>query len=121
MARAAPLHVSISPDQTPCHDTNCGIAAIASGIALGSDPAKDIPNAVEMAVRYVEAGIKAGVDLHLGHGSGPINHFHSLSMRLSPPYESSLRRSIYGGMGACGVEAGKGGKREAEGRVGEWS
>ncbi|CAF9932375.1 MAG: hypothetical protein ALECFALPRED_005278 [Alectoria fallacina] len=72
------------------------IAAIASGIALSKSPDRtnDMPDAVEMAVRYVEAGIQTSFDL--GHGNGPINHFHSLSMRLPPPFPSSLRRSVYG-------------------------
>ena len=72
------------------------IAAIASGIALSKSPDRtnDIPDAVEMAVRYVEAGIQTSFDL--GHGNGPINHFHSLSMRLPPPFPSSLGRNVYG-------------------------
>lgn len=72
------------------------LAAIASGIALSKSPdlMNDVPDAVEMAVRYVEAGIQTSFDL--GHGNGPINHFHSLSMRLPPPFPSSLRRSVYG-------------------------
>lgn len=72
------------------------VAAIASGIALSksTDRTKDIPDAVEMAVRYVEAGIQTSFDL--GHGNGPINHFHSLSMRLPPHVPSSLRISVYG-------------------------
>ena len=31
--------------------------------------------AVKNACRYVEVGIRTAVDL--GHGNGPINHFHS--------------------------------------------
>lgn len=79
------------------HGTGCSLAsAIASGIALSKSPDRttDVPDAVEMAVRYVEAGIQTSFSL--GHGTGPINHFHSLSMRLPPPYPSSLRRSVYG-------------------------
>ena len=71
------------------------VAAIACGIALSKSPDRtnDIPDAVEIAVRYVEAGIQTSFDL--GHGNGPINHFHSLSMRLPPPVPSSLRRYVY--------------------------
>lgn len=46
-------------------------AAIASNIANGLD----VIRAVKHACRYVEAGIKTSTDL--GHGNGPINHFHS--------------------------------------------
>lgn len=46
-------------------------AAIASNLANGLD----VIYAVKRACRYVEAGIKTSTDL--GHGNGPINHFHS--------------------------------------------
>lgn len=90
-------------------------AAIASGIALSFESEKSptrtrtrtaddeddddvVPDAVEKAVRYVEAAIRTGFDL--GKGNGPINHFHSLlgarGMPSSPPefpsLESTLRR-----------------------------
>lgn len=73
-----------------------GLAAIACGIALSKFPdrTKDVPDAVELAVRYVEAGIRTSFGL--GHGNGPINHFHSLSMRLPPPCPSTVKRSLYG-------------------------
>jgi hydroxymethylpyrimidine kinase/phosphomethylpyrimidine kinase len=47
------------------------LAAIASNLANGLD----IVRAVKRACRYVEAGIKTSTDL--GHGNGPIDHFHS--------------------------------------------
>lgn len=46
-------------------------AAIACNLAAGMSMVK----AVKQANHYVEAGIKTSVSL--GHGSGPINHFHS--------------------------------------------
>ncbi|KAI4106884.1 MAG: hypothetical protein LQ339_002856 [Xanthoria mediterranea] len=68
------------------HGTGCSLAsAIASNLARGDE----VPNAVEKACRYVETGIKTSASL--GHGSGPINHFHSLEMAREPPCESSLR------------------------------
>ncbi|KAL8877286.1 MAG: hypothetical protein Q9198_004667 [Flavoplaca austrocitrina] len=69
------------------HGTGCSLAsAIASNLALGSS---SVPDAVEKACRYIEAGIKTSADL--GHGSGPINHFHSVRMVREPSCESSLR------------------------------
>jgi len=47
------------------------VAAIASNLANGSD----IPRAVKLACRYVEAAIKTAPVL--GKGNGPLNHFHS--------------------------------------------
>ena len=53
-----------------------------------------MPDAVEAAVRYVEAGIRTGFDL--GRGNGPINHFHSLGVtRVPAPVPSTLKRSVY--------------------------
>ena len=46
-------------------------AAIASNLANKMT----VTQAVKRACRYVEAGIKTATDL--GHGNGPINHFHS--------------------------------------------
>ncbi|RDL35139.1 Ribokinase-like protein [Venustampulla echinocandica] len=46
-------------------------AAIASNLARGMQ----MVQAVTSACRYVQAGIKTASDL--GHGNGPINHFHS--------------------------------------------
>jgi Phosphomethylpyrimidine kinase len=50
---------------------NARSAAIASNLANG----QKVPQAVKAACRYVEAGIRTASDL--GHGHGPINHFHS--------------------------------------------
>ncbi len=47
------------------------VAAVASNLANGLP----VVQAVKLACRYVEAGIKTSTDL--GHGNGPINHFHS--------------------------------------------
>ncbi|KAL8737427.1 MAG: hypothetical protein Q9181_001706 [Wetmoreana brouardii] len=52
------------------HGTGCSLAS--SNLALGHE----MPQAVEKACRYVEAGIMTSRDL--GRGNGPINHFHSL-------------------------------------------
>ena len=62
-------------------------AAIASNLAMG----RDMTDAVDLACRYVEAGIKLAPNL--GRGSGPINHLHSLELKDYP--ESSLLRRAY--------------------------
>ncbi|KAL8677988.1 MAG: hypothetical protein Q9186_005618 [Xanthomendoza sp. 1 TL-2023] len=74
------------------HGTGCSLAsAIASNLARCQD--LDVWSAVEDASRYIEAGIKTSPDL--GRGSGPINHFHSLSMTRPPREESSLEIRPY--------------------------
>ena len=73
----ASYHVFQAPYQKSrnTHGTGCSLAsAIACNVAQGMS----IPRAVQTASRYVEAGIKTSIDL--GHGSGPINHFHSLKI-----------------------------------------
>ncbi|KAL2057721.1 hypothetical protein ABVK25_002105 [Lepraria finkii] len=77
------------------HGTGCSLAsAVASNIVLSTNPDlnNSIPNAVANACRYIEAGIRTGFPL--GHGSGPINHFHSLGTRALP-LESNLREWVY--------------------------
>lgn len=54
------------------HGTGCSLAsAIACHLAQG----KDVPEAVRLASRYIEAAIRTAPGL--GTGSGPLNHFHS--------------------------------------------
>lgn len=79
------------------YETDIRTAAIASGIALSTSPVstKDMPDAVEMACRYVEAGIH--LNPGLGQGNGPIGHFHSLSLQPHPSFQSTLRRCQYQG------------------------
>ncbi|TVY34379.1 putative hydroxymethylpyrimidine/phosphomethylpyrimidine kinase [Lachnellula subtilissima] len=55
------------------HGTGCSMASAAIASNLGNG--QEMTQAVKGACRYVEAGIKTATDL--GHGNGPINHFHS--------------------------------------------
>ncbi|TVY93762.1 putative hydroxymethylpyrimidine/phosphomethylpyrimidine kinase [Lachnellula willkommii] len=55
------------------HGTGCSMASAAIASNLGNG--QEMAYAVKAACRYVEAGIKTATDL--GHGNGPINHFHS--------------------------------------------
>jgi len=55
------------------HGTGCTLAAaIAAGLAKG----EDIAAAVRMAKEYVTAAIAAADRLGVGHGHGPVHHFH---------------------------------------------
>ncbi len=55
------------------HGTGCSLSsAIAAGLALG----KPLEDAVRDAKVYVSAAIAAADRLKVGHGHGPIHHFH---------------------------------------------
>ncbi len=55
------------------HGTGCTLsAAIAAGLAQGDS----IAAAVRRAKAYIGAAIGAGAPYRLGHGSGPVHHFH---------------------------------------------
>lgn len=62
------------------HGTGCSLA---SAIACNISSGQSLPAAVAAATRYIEAGIRTSQPL--GHGSGPINHFHSLIAMPFPP------------------------------------
>jgi len=55
------------------HGTGCSLSsAIAAGLAKG----EDIETAVRKAKVWVSAAIAAADRLGIGHGNGPIHHFH---------------------------------------------
>jgi hydroxymethylpyrimidine/phosphomethylpyrimidine kinase len=55
------------------HGTGCTLAAaIAAGLARG----EDLAAAVRAAKDYVTAAIAAADGLGVGHGHGPVHHFH---------------------------------------------
>jgi hydroxymethylpyrimidine/phosphomethylpyrimidine kinase len=57
------------------HGTGCTLSsAIAAGLAKGLDLAE----AVRQAKAYVTAAITASDRLKIGHGHGPVHHFHAL-------------------------------------------
>jgi hydroxymethylpyrimidine/phosphomethylpyrimidine kinase len=69
------------------HGTGCTFAsAIAAGLAKG----QSVPEAVGAAKAYLTAVLRASVDLHLGQGHGPLNHFALL--HSSPTAKSRLQR-----------------------------
>jgi hydroxymethylpyrimidine/phosphomethylpyrimidine kinase len=56
------------------HGTGCTMsAAIAAGLAKGLD----LITAVQQAKTYVTAAIAGADTLHIGHGHGPLHHFHA--------------------------------------------
>jgi hydroxymethylpyrimidine/phosphomethylpyrimidine kinase len=58
---------------TNTHGTGCTLSsAIAAGLAKGLD----LKAAVQAAKTYVTAAIAAADRLHIGHGHGPLHHFH---------------------------------------------
>lgn len=69
------------------HGTGCTFAsAIAAGLARG----QSVQEAVGAAKAYLTAVLRASVDLHLGQGHGPLNHFALL--HSSPAAKSRLQR-----------------------------
>lgn len=56
------------------HGTGCSLSsAIAAGLAKG----EPLEAAVRSAKAYISAAIAAADRLHVGHGHGPIHHFHA--------------------------------------------
>ncbi|HHX89158.1 MAG TPA: bifunctional hydroxymethylpyrimidine kinase/phosphomethylpyrimidine kinase [Paracoccus sp.] len=57
------------------HGTGCTLsAAIAAGLAQGME----LPEAVTRAHAYLQGAIKAADGLRVGHGHGPVHHFHKV-------------------------------------------
>jgi hydroxymethylpyrimidine/phosphomethylpyrimidine kinase len=55
------------------HGTGCTLSsAVAAGLAQG----RPLPEAVRAAKDYVTAAIEAAGALAIGHGHGPLHHFH---------------------------------------------
>ncbi len=62
-------------DTKNTHGTGCTLSsAIAAGLAKGLD----LKSAAREAKTYVAAGIAAADTLHVGHGHGPLHHFHGI-------------------------------------------
>jgi hydroxymethylpyrimidine/phosphomethylpyrimidine kinase len=57
------------------HGTGCSLSsAVAAGLAKG----EDMETAVRGAKVYITAAIAAADRLGVGHGHGPVHHFHRL-------------------------------------------
>jgi len=56
------------------HGTGCTLSsAVAAFLAKGLD----LPEAVGRAKEYVACGLRAGAGVRIGHGHGPLHHFHA--------------------------------------------
>ncbi|OZA76221.1 MAG: bifunctional hydroxymethylpyrimidine kinase/phosphomethylpyrimidine kinase [Azorhizobium sp. 39-67-5] len=63
------------------HGTGCTLSsAITAGLAKGLD----LTTAVAAAKVYITGAIAAADDLNVGHGHGPVHHFHALWPALVP-------------------------------------
>lgn len=60
-------------DTKNTHGTGCSISA---AIAALAPQTPDIPEAVKHARMYLRAAIEHSGDLEVGHGHGPLHHFH---------------------------------------------
>ena len=62
-------------DTKHTHGTGCTLSsAIAAGLAKGLD----LKAAAREAKAYVTAAIAGADTLHVGHGHGPLHHFHEI-------------------------------------------
>ena len=60
-------------DTPNTHGTGCTLtSAIAAWLAKGAD----LDTAVRKAKEYLAAALKAGAGYSIGHGHGPVHHFH---------------------------------------------
>lgn len=57
------------------HGTGC---TLSSAIAALAPRASSLPDAVAAAKRYLSACLESADDLPVGHGQGPVHHFHAL-------------------------------------------
>jgi hydroxymethylpyrimidine/phosphomethylpyrimidine kinase len=61
-------------DTVNSHGTGCTVSsAIAAFLARGLD----LPEAVGRAKKYVSQALQAGAGVQVGHGHGPVHHFHA--------------------------------------------
>ena len=61
-------------DTPNTHGTGCTLSsAIAAGLARG----KSLEESIRAAKHYVTAALKAGDRIKVGHGHGPVHHFHA--------------------------------------------
>jgi hydroxymethylpyrimidine/phosphomethylpyrimidine kinase len=62
-------------DTRNTHGTGCTLSsAVASFLAHGHG----LNDAVRLAKEYISNAIKAGAEYNIGHGHGPVHHFHNL-------------------------------------------
>ncbi|MCB1884780.1 MAG: bifunctional hydroxymethylpyrimidine kinase/phosphomethylpyrimidine kinase [Geminicoccaceae bacterium] len=62
------------------HGTGCTLSSAVAALLARGLP---LPAAVGEAKRYLEGAIRAGADMGIGHGHGPVHHFHRLWPHLA--------------------------------------
>ncbi len=74
-------HKAQRVDTPNTHGTGCTFAS-----AIAAELAKGFPvqQAVASAKRYLTAALKAAVNLNIGHGHGPLNHFLGQEVHPAP-------------------------------------
>ena len=60
------------------HEAAGGIVLLAAAIAALLARDRPLPQAVHDARLWLQAAIEAGQGLGIGHGRGPVHHFHQL-------------------------------------------
>lgn len=63
------------------HGTGCTLSSAITALLARGRP---LPEAVAAAKRWLEAALRAADRLGIGHGQGPVHHFHALWPKLEP-------------------------------------
>ncbi len=62
-------------DTANTHGTGCTLSAALCALIPGTG---DVPEAARLAKAYIEKAIARSGELNVGHGHGPVHHFHAL-------------------------------------------
>jgi hydroxymethylpyrimidine/phosphomethylpyrimidine kinase len=71
------LNVRLAAPRYPSRNTHGTGCTLSSAVAAGLAKSLDLAAAVRAAKDYVTAAIAAADKLHIGHGHGPLHHFHA--------------------------------------------
>jgi hydroxymethylpyrimidine/phosphomethylpyrimidine kinase len=72
----AEAETKLSAQRIATHNTHGTGCTLSSAIAAGLAKGQSLVDAVRAAKAYTTAAIAAADTLHIGHGSGPVHHFH---------------------------------------------
>jgi hydroxymethylpyrimidine/phosphomethylpyrimidine kinase len=71
------MGVRLAAPRIATQSTHGGGCTLSSAIAAGLAKGLDLVEAVRAAKAYVTAAIAAADELKVGHGPGPLHHFHA--------------------------------------------